>query len=63
VGQSRSNGWRTPLQGWVKVNTDSAFRMSTAMGALGVITRDSEGTPLAAAAKLYDHEPVRLAGG
>jgi ribonuclease HI len=36
--------------------------MSTAIGASGVIIRDSEGTPLAAAAKLYDHVADALTG-
>jgi ribonuclease HI len=62
VGQSHSSEWRTPPQGWVKVNTDATFRMSTAIGASGVIIRDSEGTPLAAAAKLYDHVADALTG-
>jgi cysteine synthase len=39
----------------VKVNSDAAFKMSTASSASGVIIGDSDGSLLAAAAKHYNH--------
>ncbi|TVU02695.1 hypothetical protein EJB05_51796, partial [Eragrostis curvula] len=39
--------WKPPDPGWVKVNTDGAFRVETGTGATGAILRNEEGITLA----------------
>jgi len=54
--------WAKPQENWIKVNTDSAFHVSSATGAGGVVIRDSDGRLLSAAARLYSHIPDALTG-
>jgi len=54
--------WAKPQENWIKVNTDSAFHVSSATGAGGVVIRDSDGRLLSAAAHLYSHIPDALTG-
>jgi len=47
--------WKPPPVGWVKCNTDGAYRPDAGHGASGVILRDSTGLLLGGRSRWYPH--------
>lgn len=47
--------WKKPEQGWVKVNTDGAFRADLGSGSCGAVIRNHTGQVIAGAARWQDY--------
>jgi hypothetical protein len=56
----RSEKWRCPEEGWVKVNTDAGFDTTACSRSCGVVIRDHTGLVKAAAARWLDDVPGAL---
>lgn len=48
-----NNRWRAPPRGWIKINTDAAFKQSSNIGVSGIVVRDQNGTLLTGLAKKH----------
>jgi hypothetical protein len=49
--------WNKPQTGWLKVNTDASFVLSTHTGTGGAVIRDEFGRMVGASANFYNHIP------
>jgi hypothetical protein len=52
--------WNKPQTGWLKVNTDASFVLSTHTGTGGAVIRDEFGRMVGASANFYNHIPGML---
>ena len=50
----RPEKWRSPEEGWIKVNTDAGFDTTACSGSCGVVIRDQTGLVKAVAARWLD---------
>lgn len=58
-GPCDQEGWTTPPERWIKINTDASFKHGKA--ALGAIARDERGKLIFMAAKVVECDSARLA--
>ncbi|CAD6237159.1 unnamed protein product [Miscanthus lutarioriparius] len=56
----RPEKWRSPEEGWIKVNTDAGFDTAACSGSCGVVIRDQTGLVKAVAARWLDDVPDAL---
>ena len=56
----RPEKWRSPEEGWIKVNTDAGFDTTACSSSCGVVIRDQTGLMKAAAARWLDDVPDAL---